>query len=187
MEAMTSELVNKERNIYFIQYGINPNGLTPSAGNCSIDHSSIDWSSIDVTGGFGTHAEISYDKDSFHGVRFYKADNSTPFGLYNTCYAESSYTADGVYPAWLQTSPYLVPESNSYKTVFGGYWGTSPDWILSTNLESNTNACDYDINLVYPKSVIWLGSAVNELYRAGEANQYGFYYQILPTISFTDT
>ena len=32
--------------------------------------------------------------------------------------------------------------------------------------------------------MIWLGTAVNELYRAGEANQYGFYYQMLPAISF---
>ena len=37
---------------------------------------------------------------------------------------------------------------------------------------------------MYPASVIWLGTAVNELYRAGEANQYGFYYQMLPDISF---
>ena len=35
--------------------------------------------------------------------------------------------------------------------------------------------------------MIWLGTAVNELYIAGEANQHGFYYQILPEISFANT
>ena len=30
--------------------------------------------------------------------------------------------------------------------------------------------------------MIWLGTAVNELYTAGEANQHGFYYQLLPGI-----
>ena len=35
--------------------------------------------------------------------------------------------------------------------------------------------------------MIWLGTAVNELYNAGEANQHGFYYQILPEISFATT
>ena len=82
---MTSELVDKERNIYFIQYGMNPNSLAPAADFCSIDHSSIDWSSIDVTGSLGTYVEISYDINSFHGVNFYKDDNSTPLGVHNTC------------------------------------------------------------------------------------------------------
>ena len=35
--------------------------------------------------------------------------------------------------------------------------------------------------------MIWLGTAVNELYNVGEANQHGFYYQILPDISFATT
>ena len=82
---MTSELVDQERNIYFIQYGVNPTSLTPAADGCSIDHSSIDWSTVDVTGGFGTDVEISYDSYSFHGVKFYKNDNSTPLGVDNTC------------------------------------------------------------------------------------------------------
>ena len=73
------------------------------------------------------------------------------------------------------------------QTVFGGWWGSSTYAIKSSNLSTNENACYYDIHVKYPSSVIWLGSAVNELYSAGEANQYGFYYQILPTISFSDT
>ena len=35
--------------------------------------------------------------------------------------------------------------------------------------------------------MIWLGTAVNELFITGEANQHGFYYQILPDISFATT
>ena len=73
IQSVTSDQVDADRNIYFVQYGYNPNNLEPV--NCAIDHDSIDWSAYDLTGGFGTYAEISYDENSFHGINFYKADN----------------------------------------------------------------------------------------------------------------
>ena len=80
---MTNELINTDKNIYFVQFGINQDGRTPVG--CSIDHSSIDWSAYDLTGGFGSYAEKSVDANSYNGVNFYKADNSTPLGLHSTC------------------------------------------------------------------------------------------------------
>ena len=97
--AVTSQQVDADKNIYFIQLGINPHNRTPVG--CAIDHSSIDWTAYDLTGGFGTYAEISYDANSFNGINYFKtADNSTPLGPQNTCgtaYVASQSTNPGGY------------------------------------------------------------------------------------------
>ena len=87
---MSGELVHAGKNIYFVQYGINQNNLTPATGGCAIDHESIDWDDYDLTGGIGVVVGLVYNDDSFFGVNFFKADNTTPLGLHNTC--PSSYS-----------------------------------------------------------------------------------------------
>ena len=88
---VTNNQVNTVKNIYFIQLGLNLEGVTPVG--CSIDHSSIDWSAYDLTGGFGSYAEKSYDANSYNGVNFYKADNITPLGVQSTCGDPTTYVA----------------------------------------------------------------------------------------------
>ena len=165
--SVTSELVNAGKNIYFVQIGINPNGLTPVG--CAIDHSSIDWDTLDLTGGFGDDLGISYNADSFFGVNFYKADNETPLGLHETC--SNTSTGDYVDRYGLYTYTYAVPDPThgSYKTIFGGWWGDTYWPVHSSNLVDGSY-CSYLIMLKYPASVIWLGTAVNELYLNGEVN-----------------
>ena len=129
-------MINSERNIYFFQIGINPHNFNPAPGNCKIDHAGIDWNTVDLTGGFGTYAEISYHEKGFQGVNFYKADNITPLGLHDTCPSQGIPTPNGSYvgPAGLGTqwtASYLVPDAvnGSYKTVFGGWWGNTAQGI----------------------------------------------------------
>ena len=134
IDALQSPLVNPERNIYFLQMGLNPTGVTPPAGNCNIDHSNIDWSKIDVTGGFGSQVMIEYDDDGFYGVSFFQADGFTLLG-FETCVAKT--IAEGMYPSSVLIAySYLVPASGAWKTIYGGWWGyASP--IRSLNLEGS--------------------------------------------------
>ena len=100
--------------------------MTPSAGSCAIDHSSINWDEVDVTGGFGSSVKLSYDNGGFYGVNFFKADNSTPLGLQNTC--SSCYSSDFLLSGNLWTDSFIAPDTTnpgSYKTIFGGWWGDS--------------------------------------------------------------
>ena len=165
--AMKSELVNAEKNIYFLQIGINPLDLAPAAGSCAIDHSTIDWSTIDLTGGFGSYAELSYDDDGYYGINFYKADNSTPLGLFDSC-TSTGFTADGNYFGNLWTATYLVPDaanSGSSKTVLGSYWAFGSEPVRSTNLD--TAYCFFPVSCWHPASVIWHSFAANDLYNTG--------------------
>ena len=97
-------MVNADKNVYFIQFGMNQHGR--ATVGCAIDHSSIDWFAYDLTGGFGTYAEKSYDANSFNGINFFKADNSTPLGLQSTC--------GTTYVASKSTNPYGITNSFSF-------------------------------------------------------------------------
>ena len=138
---MITEHVNVEKNIYFIQFGINPKGRTPVG--CAIDHSSIDWTAYDLTGGFGTYAEKSYDARSYNGINYYKADNITPLGLQSTCGTPTTYVAsqsanDNGYNNSFSFLT-LDPVTKEDKTIFAGWWDTSSH--KSPDLSSSSSAC----------------------------------------------
>ena len=128
---MTSELVNADKNIYFVQLGINQRGLPPLG--CAIDHDVIDWDAYDLTGGFGEgHITLSYDDNSYFGVNFFKADNSTPLGLHDTCPSTSSTSYDDyIYSGGLWTYIYAVQDDTFYKTIFGAWWADTDYMIAS--------------------------------------------------------
>ena len=122
--ALKSDLVNPERNIYFVQFGSNPHNLSPGPDDCAIDHSGIDWGgSVDVYGGFGTKVELDYDDDSFFGVNFFKSDNVTPLGLQNTCTSSPNRDSNLMAPQKIQMRTYMASDSEngSYKSIFGGW------------------------------------------------------------------
>ena len=132
--ALKSDLVNPERNIYFVQFGSNPHNLSPGPGDCAIDHSGIDWGgSVDVYGGFGIKVELDYDDDSFFGVNFFKADNVTPLGLQNSCTSTPNKDSNLFAPQMIRMRTYMVTDkkNGSYKSIFGGWKGSSGSPIKS--------------------------------------------------------
>ena len=66
---------------------------------------------------------ISKDDDGFYGVNFYKADNTTPLGVHNTC-PTTTFVDNSINPDHIATISYAVPDldNGGYKTIFGGWW-----------------------------------------------------------------
>ena len=121
-ETWTNDLINADKNVWFIQFGLNPDNLEPIDSvnsKCAIDHTFFE--TEDLSGGFGTRTEISVDPDSFFGVNFYRPDE-TRLGVHSTC--DTAYEEDEWYPGYIDSFLYAVlMDSGSYKTVSGGWWG----------------------------------------------------------------
>ena len=111
-------------------------------------------------------------------------ENGRQIGVQDTCVSDPKRDYDGrdIDSTWLKLEAYLLPDNqykDSFKTIFDGF--VLP---LGQN-DLGDRYCAYEIDIKnHNRSFVWLGTAVNELYNYGEANQFGFYYQVLPRIEF---
>ena len=111
-------------------------------------------------------------------------ENGGQIGVQDTCVSDPKRNIDerNIDSTWIKLNAYLLPDEQvkgNFKTVFDGFVLPLGDSDLGDRY------CAYEIDIWNnDRSFVWLGTAVNELYNYGEANQFGFYYQVLPRIEF---